>query len=237
VEVAIAVPTLLVIWMVLAALLVAWEFIAGAPASPPNPLEPVVRSPDLAEKVFYLVLVVTAGPVAEEVLFRGLVYNALRQRIPAVLAAVLQALAFGFLHPYGVIHAVLASVLGLALVAAYEWRGTLLAPILLHALQNAAAVIVAILTAVSAANAPVLGVNGEPVEGGCRVTAVAPASGAEAAGLRAGDILTAVDGYSVADVKEVAAVVRRRRAGDTVVVEFVRDGERLETEAVLRKRE
>jgi membrane protease YdiL (CAAX protease family) len=234
IEALVAVPLLALVWVVLIAGLVAWELIAGAPRVPPNPLQPVLRSPDTVRKYFFLVLAVTVGPAAEEVLFRGLVYNALRQWMPAALAAVLQALAFGFLHPYGIVHAVLATALGLAFVAAYEWRKTLAAPIFLHMLQNAAAV-VAVAMAVS--DAPFLGVDGEPAAEGCRVTIVVPGSGADAAGLRIGDVITAIDGRPVSDIRDVAAVVSQRKVGDTVVVQFIRDGERREATAELRKRE
>jgi len=234
IEAVVAMPALAVVWMILIAGLVAWEMIGGPPPVPPNPLVPVVRSPDTARKYFFLVLAVTVGPAAEEVLFRGLVYNALRQRMPSVVAALLQALAFGFLHPYGLVHSVLAAALGLAFVAVYEWRKTLAAPIFLHMLQNAAVVVA---VAVTVSNAPFLGVNGESTAEGCRVTSVAPGSGAEAAGLRLGDVITTVDGQRVSDVRDVAAAVSQRKVGETVVIQFVRDGERREATAELRKRE
>jgi CAAX protease family protein len=197
----------------------------------------MVWSPDATWRVAILLLIVTVSSVAEEVLFRGLVYNALRQRMPPIVAAVVQALAFGFLHSYGVVHSVLASALGFAFAGVYEWRKTLLAPILLHVFQNVVVVLVAAAAAYSAANAPVLGVTGEPAEEGCRITIVYPGSAAEAAALRPGDVITVMDGWGIADIKDVATVVRQKQAGDTVVIEFIRDGERQEARAVLRKRE
>jgi S1-C subfamily serine protease len=66
---------------------------------------------------------------------------------------------------------------------------------------------------------------------------VYPGSAAEAAALRPGDVITVMDGWGIADIKDVATVVRQKQAGDTVVIEFIRDGERQEARAVLRKRE
>ena len=40
------------------------------------------------------------GPFAEELVFRGVLFRALRARLPLVVAIVLSALAFALLHPY-----------------------------------------------------------------------------------------------------------------------------------------
>jgi putative serine protease PepD len=65
---------------------------------------------------------------------------------------------------------------------------------------------------------------------------VVPGSAAEQTGLRAGDVITAVDGRPVADHREVAILVRRKRVGDTIRVEFLRNGESHQVEAVLQAR-
>src|SRR5262249_28725962 len=140
-------------------------------------------------------------------------------------AAIVQGAIFGLLHSFGYVHAVGAGLIGFALALLYEWRRTLLAPIFVHALNNLAVGLIAVAVAISAANAPALGIQGEPVEGGCQITAVFPGSGAEEAGLRIGDVVTAIDGVSVADIQQVAAVLRRKRVGEQVMVEFIRAGE------------
>src|SRR5205823_658792 len=106
----------------------------------------------------------------------GLLYNALRQWMAWPAAAVLQALAFGFLHTFGTVHAFAASLLGLALALVYEARKTLLAPVLVHALQNLAASVATLVMAAAAANEPMLGIVGTPDPAGYRITAVPPGS-------------------------------------------------------------
>jgi membrane protease YdiL (CAAX protease family) len=235
VEGMLALPLILLTWFVLAAAVIVWEAVSGEPIRPGNPFEG--RYPSRAEFVALLVFAATVAPIGEELLFRGLVYNALRRRMPVAVAVVLQALAFGFLHPYGLAHAALATGIGLVLGLVYEWRKTLLAPIALHMLQNAAAALMAFAVSSTGVTTPFLGINGEPTDGGCRVTQVAPGSGADEAGLRAGDVITAVEGRRVANIQDVAALVRQHRPGERVGVDFIRDGTTWRVDIELRRRE
>ncbi len=61
---------------------------------------------------------------------------------------------------------------------------------------------------------------------------VSPSSGAEAAGLQPGDRIVAIDGESVATWRQLTKAVGPR-AGDTVRVGYVRDGQARETTATL----
>lgn len=76
------------------------------------------------------------APVAEEVLFRGILYTAIKQRGHTFTALWLPATLFAGIHfyPAGFLSLILLAVV---LVAVYEWTKNLLAPILLHALFNA----------------------------------------------------------------------------------------------------
>jgi len=83
---------------------------------------------------------------------------------------------------------------------------------------------------------------------GVRIERVMRRSGAEAAGLRAGDVITAINGRSVleplagedadddkvAPVGRVSALLRDVEPGDTVTVEYLRDGERRTAKVVTR---
>ena len=60
---------------------------------------------------------------------------------------------------------------------------------------------------------------------GAYISAVEPGSNAEAAGLLPGDIVTAVDGQSVASADELVARVRTYRAGDSAQLTVSRAGE------------
>lgn len=235
VEGLLALPALLVFWVVLVAVLLVWVGLAHGPP-PHNPLEGTARAGNWAVIVVFTLVAATVAPITEEVFFRGMVYNGLRQRLHPLWAAILQGVAFGLLHTYGYVHAAMVALLGFGLAVLYEWRRTLLAPIFVHALQNTAVGALAILAAVQAAHAPVLGINGDPHERGCVITQVFPGSAADEAGLRAGDVITAVAGRPVADIRTVAEVIRRKRVGDRVWVEFLRAGEDHRVGVVLKGR-
>ena len=76
------------------------------------------------------------APLAEEILFRGILYPFLRPRLRPWLAALITALAFGAFHT-NLLTFIPLAFLGLAFVGLYELTDTLLAPIVAHALFNA----------------------------------------------------------------------------------------------------
>jgi len=80
-----------------------------------------------------------------------------------------------------------------------------------------------------------LGVNLEPVRDGVKITAVAPGSAAETAGLVAGDILTAIDGFAVQTPELCRNRVRSYPAGSKVQLAIVRSGTQRTAEATLGK--
>ena len=59
---------------------------------------------------------------------------------------------------------------------------------------------------------------------GAEVQDVSPGSGASAAGIRSGDVITKVEGQEVTSPKQLIGYVRRYKAGDTVAMTIVRDG-------------
>jgi S1-C subfamily serine protease len=71
---------------------------------------------------------------------------------------------------------------------------------------------------------------------GAVVDAVQEGTGAEEAGVRPGDIITAVDGETLATMAELVAEVRSRAPGDEVELTLVRDGEELELSVTLSER-
>jgi membrane protease YdiL (CAAX protease family) len=96
----------------------------------------LLRSPDL---VAWAALVVGA-PVAEEIVFRRIVHCALRGAFPLAWAYAATAVAFAAIHfhlPLFPQYLIIAT----ACAFAYERTGRLAAPILVHALNNAAVVV------------------------------------------------------------------------------------------------
>ena len=60
---------------------------------------------------------------------------------------------------------------------------------------------------------------------GAEVQEVSAGSGASAAGIRAGDVIVKVEGQEVTSPKQLIGYVRRYKAGDTVTMTIVRDGQ------------
>ena len=83
------------------------------------------------------------------------------------------------------------STIGLCLALFYEWRKTLVSPVLLHSLTNGIATGTLLYTLAVSANAPVLGIRGDLHDKGCLLTEVVPGGAAEEAGLRVGDVIVA----------------------------------------------
>jgi putative serine protease PepD len=68
---------------------------------------------------------------------------------------------------------------------------------------------------------------------GSIITTVQPDSPAEAAGIREGDVVLAVDGEPINGQAGLVAAIRDRSPGDTISIELVRGGERLTVSATL----
>ena len=79
-----------------------------------------------------------------------------------------------------------------------------------------------------APTAPVIGLSVETTNAGLIVTAVAPGSGAAAAGLQTGDLLRALNGTPIPDREAVRAALAGLQPGDTVTLTIERDGASLD---------
>lgn len=73
-----------------------------------------------------------------------------------------------------------------------------------------------------------------PVEQGVYVGGVNENSAGKEAGLREGDIIIGIDGRSVNNVANLQELVARRRPGDKIEVEYIRDGKSTKTSATLK---
>ena len=70
-------------------------------------------------------------------------------------------------------------------------------------------------------------------QGGVYVATVVPGSPAAQAGLKEGDVITAIDGKPATTTDDLAAVTLTRNPGDTVTVEYIRDGRPEQTKVTL----
>lgn len=81
-------------------------------------------------------LAVVAAPLAEEFIFRGLVFGGLRRSLGLAASMAMSAALFAIVHPPASMAPVF--VLGLGAAWLYERTRSLLAPVLMHAVYNAA---------------------------------------------------------------------------------------------------
>lgn len=86
------------------------------------------------------VLIIVTGviltPLAEELMFRGVLYQALRRRMPASAAALVSAMVFAGMH-FTLLLFIPLTVLGILLAWLYERSGSLIPCMLVHACNNA----------------------------------------------------------------------------------------------------
>ena len=90
----------------------------------------------LEQRILIIVLAVTVAPVAEEFLFRFFLYGVVKRYLGRVVAVVVSALLFAAVHAHLPSFAPLF-VLGACFAIAYEWSGSILVPITMHACFNA----------------------------------------------------------------------------------------------------
>lgn len=74
-------------------------------------------------------------PVAEEILFRGMVFNVMKRTMKLKLAVLASAMLFAVYH-MNMVQGVYAFLMGLLMAYAYEYFGTFAMPVLIHALSN-----------------------------------------------------------------------------------------------------
>ena len=109
--------------------------VLGFEPDPQEVLKIFLSEQRLGVLFWLLILVTLAGPIAEELFFRGLLYRLLRVRIGVTKGLVLTAFIFACLHGNWV---ALIPIFGLGLLFGwiYEKTGTLWVSIILHVLHN-----------------------------------------------------------------------------------------------------
>ncbi len=116
-----------------------------APA-PSNPAIPLLAGASSVWVQALLVLLATvAAPLTEELLFRGVFYNAAKLRAGVWPAIVMTGLVFGFVHPVGIAEMLPLAVLGGVFAWMAETRKSLAPSILGHCLQNTMATLMLLL--------------------------------------------------------------------------------------------
>jgi membrane protease YdiL (CAAX protease family) len=115
-----------------------WEWVLRVlkiKAEPQVAIDLIRQAETFAELIPWILLVVVVVPVAEEVLFRHVLYRFLAARAPDALAMVVSSALFGIVH-VAAASVFPLTVLGVALCLAYRYTGRLITPIVMHATFN-----------------------------------------------------------------------------------------------------
>ncbi len=80
---------------------------------------------------------------------------------------------------------------------------------------------------------PFLGVSYEKADKGVKITAVTPKSSADSAGLKKDDIITEIDNKKIITEQELSETIAAHKVGDKVKIEYLRDGKKKSTNAIL----
>lgn len=106
-------------------------------SQPSHPVQDQVAIRSAWDAVKLYMLAAVWAPVVEETIFRGAMYFHTR-RITGILgSAVLTAFLFAIIHPQGYAGVPVLMALAITFAVMREWRGSLIAPIVAHALNNA----------------------------------------------------------------------------------------------------
>jgi membrane protease YdiL (CAAX protease family) len=113
-------------------------------AAPSHPIvEDVVLGASLWTRIQILLLASIAAPVVEETMFRGALYRMLRSGsaglgafMSIALSTLVASLIFAMIHPQGWVAIPALASLAVAFTLVREWRGSLVAPMVMHGVSN-----------------------------------------------------------------------------------------------------
>jgi membrane protease YdiL (CAAX protease family) len=115
--------------------IVTQRFLRGPPQKQAI-VEMFSESSTLGQRIIIIVLAVSLAPVAEEFIFRFFMYGVAKRYVGRVVGVIASALLFAAVHGHLPSFAPLF-VLGSCFAIAYEWSGSILVPMTMHALFNA----------------------------------------------------------------------------------------------------
>lgn len=110
-------------------------------ANPAHPITDVAADHTL----WVVLLAVVAAPITEEIFFRGALLTHCRAWLGPVMAGLLTGLIFAAIHPQGWAGIPALTAIGFSLAVIRQWRGSLVGPIVAHAINNGAVVMLLLL--------------------------------------------------------------------------------------------
>ncbi len=110
---------------------------------PAHPIVELVAGGGWGMRLLILFLACVTAPVLEEIMFRGLLYRHLRETtarwrvgLSVLFSGLATSLVFAVIHPQGWFAVPVLTALALGFSLVREWRGSLLAPMTMHAANN-----------------------------------------------------------------------------------------------------
>ena len=115
--------------------------VEGDADAPSHPIVEVLGDP--AAIALSLIVAVVMAPLVEETVFRGLLYRQLRSvgklgrgAVSCVSSAFITGFVFAAVHPQGWMGVPALMGIAIAIALAREWRGSLIAPMVMHGINN-----------------------------------------------------------------------------------------------------
>jgi len=128
-------------------LLLIRDWVTGDPdqPAPTHPLPDRLASGDPLTLLQIGLLAVAWAPIVEETIFRGALYSQLRSRLGVLGSGLISALFFAAVHPQGWAAIPALGAIGLNFALLREWRGSLVASMTAHAINNGLLVLLLLL--------------------------------------------------------------------------------------------
>lgn len=115
-------------------------------AMPSHPLPEMIARAGPVETVLLVILATLWAPIVEETFFRGALYHHLRGRLHWALAALASGAIFAGIHPQGILAIPPLLTIAMVLAMLREWRGSLVASMTAHCLNNGIITLLLLLT-------------------------------------------------------------------------------------------
>ena len=117
----------------------------GTSVAAGHPIQDIIANGQWLSIAYVILMACVAAPIVEETMFRGVLYRHLRELSGSwarwgsvIFSAVFNGVIFAAIHPQGFIAIPLLTALAINFSLAREWRDSLIAPIIMHAINNGA---------------------------------------------------------------------------------------------------
>ena len=134
------------IWLATVLSQLLFQFL-GVELEQQKPVEVLLRALEKEPSKFWALAfgAIVLAPIAEELLFRSYIYRFLKSKFTTSLATIISALLFAAMHN-NVASLVPLFVLGVLFTRTYENTGSIVAPMVYHALFNASSILLIFMT-------------------------------------------------------------------------------------------